>query len=65
MKKLYDVCTRIFYTSKEGEKKTKWFRAGMVKETEDGLMYLRLYNQPQTDFFIFEKQETENQKEEF
>lgn len=55
---LFDVCTRKFY-DKDGEKKVKWYRAGIMKTTEKGSTYLRLFHQPQTDFFIFEKQELE------
>jgi hypothetical protein len=54
--KLYDVCTRKFY-EKDGEKKVKWYRAGMMKTTDKGSTYVRLFNQPQTDFFVFEKEE--------
>ena len=56
--KLYDVCTRKFYENKEGIKKIKWYKAGVMKETDKGTKYLRLFNQPETDFFLFEKEET-------
>ena len=55
--KLYDVCTRKFY-EKDGEKKSKWYRAGSMKETDKGAMYLRLFHQPMTDFYLFPKEET-------
>ncbi len=54
--KLFDVCTRKFY-EKDGEKKVKWYRAGILKETDKGSRYLRLFHQPEIDFFIFEKEE--------
>lgn len=54
--RFFDVCTRKFY-EKEGETKMKWYRAGIMKETDKGTRYLRLFHQPQTDFYIFEKQE--------
>jgi hypothetical protein len=53
---LFDVCTRKFY-EKDGEKKVKWFRAGIMKETDKGSRYIRLFNQPDTEFFIFEKKD--------
>ena len=52
--KIFDVCTRITY-EKEGEKKTKWYRAGLMKETENGNKYLRFYHQPEIEYFLFEK----------
>ena len=52
--KLFDICTRKFY-EKEGEKKVKWYRAGVMKETDQGTRFLRLFHQPETDFFVLEK----------
>ena len=52
--RLFDICTRKFY-EKEGEKKVKWYRAGLMKETDKGTMFLRLFHQPETDFFVLEK----------
>jgi len=60
--KLFDVCTRKFY-EKDGEKKVKWYRAGIMKETDKGSRYLRLFSNPETDFFIFEKTENPENKE--
>ncbi len=54
--KLYDVCTRKVF-EKDGEKKFKWYRAGIMKETDTGRKYLRLFHQPMTDFYLFEKEE--------
>ena len=53
--KIYDVCTRKFY-EKDGEKKIKWYRAGIMKETDKGSRFLHLFSQPEVDFFIFEKE---------
>jgi hypothetical protein len=60
--KLFDVCTRKFY-EKDGEKKMKWFRAGIMKETDKGTRFLRFFHQPDTEFFIFEKSEEPPKKE--
>lgn len=60
--KLFDVCTRKFY-EKDGEKKVKWYRAGIMKETDKGSRYLRLFSNPETDLFIFEKTENPENKE--
>jgi hypothetical protein len=56
--RLFDICTRKFY-EKDGEKKVRWFRAGFMKETDKGSMYIRLFQQPETDFLVFENKEKE------
>ena len=61
--RIFDICTRKFY-EKEGETKMKWYRAGIMKETDKGTRFLRLFNQPETDFFIFEKNEPQQNEEE-
>lgn len=56
---LFDVCTKREY-EKDGEKKVKWYRAGILKITESGSQYLRLFQQPQNDLYIFERKPQEN-----
>ncbi|TND10143.1 MAG: hypothetical protein FD123_391 [Bacteroidetes bacterium] len=53
--RLFDVCTRVVY-NKGGEQKVKWFRIGIVKTTNAGKTYLRLFQQPETDFFVFDRE---------
>jgi len=60
--RLFDICTRKVYI-KDGESKEKWYRAGLLKETDKGTMYIRLYNQPDTDFYLFEKADVGNGEE--
>lgn len=52
--KIFDVCTRRNY-EKDGEKKGTWYKVGILKETDAGRKYIRLFHQPQTEFFIFDK----------
>jgi len=54
--RLFDICTRKFY-DKEGEKKVKWYRAGVLKETDQGTRFIRLFHLPEIDFFLFEREE--------
>jgi hypothetical protein len=54
---LYDVCTKRVY-EKDGEKKAKWYRAGFMKTTDRGNTYVRLFNQPEVDFHVFERKES-------
>jgi hypothetical protein len=51
---LFDVCTRRVY-EKDGERKVKWYKAGILKESDNGKRYIRLFHSPQTEFFIFNR----------
>ena len=64
------------YTSrvyeKDGEKKRQFYKAGILKTASDGRMYIRLFHQPFTEFYVLEsnpqfptapKEEEENQTE--
>jgi hypothetical protein len=51
---LFDVCTKRVYEV-DGEKKVKWYRAGFMKTTERGSTYIRLFNQPDVDLYVFKK----------
>lgn len=55
MKKIFDVYTQKVY-EKNGARKIKWYKVGFLKETDKGSRYLRLFNQPETDFLLFEKE---------
>jgi hypothetical protein len=55
MSKIFDVLARKVFES-NGEKKIKWYKAGYIKETDNGTKYLRLFFVPETDYFIFEKE---------
>jgi hypothetical protein len=52
---LFDVCTKRVYES-DGEKKVKWYRAGFMKTTERGSTYIRLFNQPDIDLYVFPRE---------
>jgi len=54
MKILY-IYTKKCY-EQDGEKKIKWYRVGYMKETDKGTRYIRLFQQPDTEFFLFEKE---------
>ena len=53
---LFDICTKRVY-EKDGEKKVKWYRAGFMKTTEKGNTYIRLFQQPDVDLFVFKKED--------
>lgn len=54
----WDVCTKKEFEA-NGEKQELWFKIGVVKTTTKGAMFLQLFQQPYTDFFIFKPQEEE------
>ena len=56
--KLFDICSRRFY-QKDGVRRVIWYKAGFMKETDKGARYLRLFNQPETDLLVFEKEDTQ------
>ncbi len=56
---ILNVCTKFVYNS-HGEEKVKWFKAGILKITDSGHKYLRLFHQPYTDFYVFEKDPTQD-----
>lgn len=59
MPKLFDVLTRKIY-DENGERKLKWYKVGYLKETDKNTKFLRLFQQPDTEFFISEKEKLPN-----
>jgi hypothetical protein len=54
---LLNVCSRKIY-DKNGEKKIKWYKVGLLKITDTGKKYMQLFHLPDTEYFIFERDET-------
>ncbi len=53
---LFNICTKKEY-EKNGEKKTKWYKVGILKIADSGKKYIKLFQQPLTEFFVFDKDE--------
>ena len=53
---LFNVCAKKVY-DKDGEKKIKWYKVGLLKITDAGKKYLQLFHLPQTEYFLFENTE--------
>lgn len=53
---ILNICTRKEY-EKDGEKKAKWYKVGFLKIADSGKQYIKLFHQPQTEFYVFEKSE--------
>ncbi len=51
--KFWDVLTKKEYIH-DGETKTLWYRAGVIKTASSGKRYLQLFQYPNIDYFIVE-----------
>jgi len=52
---LFNVYTKKVY-EKDGERKVKTYKTGVLKMTDRGTMYLRLFLFPDVDFYIREQE---------
>lgn len=50
----FNVCTRVNF-EKDGQTRTKYYRAGTLKITDEGHVFLKLFHQPQVEFYCFEQ----------
>ena len=53
---LLNICTKKDY-EKNGERKVAWYKVGILKIADSGKRYIKLFHQPNTEFFVFEKDE--------
>ena len=53
---LLNICTKKDF-EKDGEKKVAWYKVGILKIADSGKQYIKLFQQPDTEFFVFEKDE--------
>lgn len=53
---LFNICTKKEYEN-NGEKKIKWYKVGVMKIADSGKKYIKLFHQPLTEFFVFDKEE--------
>jgi len=58
--RLFHVCTKKEF-EQNGEKKLKWYKAGMLKISDRGRLFLRMFHVPEIDYHLFES-ERENQE---
>jgi len=54
--KLYNICTRKDF-EQDNVRKSVWYKVGFLKETNGGRKYIKLFHQPLTEFFVFQKDE--------
>jgi hypothetical protein len=53
---ILNIYARRIY-EKDGEKKVQFYKAGILKETDSGRKFIRMFNQPQHDFIVLEGNE--------
>ena len=47
------------FINEQGEVIKRWYKVGYLKMTENGGKFIRLFHQPQHDYFCFENEATE------
>ena len=50
---LLNVCSRKIY-DKNGEKKIKWYKVGLLKITDTGKKYLQMFHSPEREYYLFD-----------
>ena len=53
---LFNICTKKNYET-NGEQKIKWYKVGILKIADSGKKYIKFFHQPDTEFFVFDKDE--------
>ena len=59
---LYNICTKKDY-EKDGEKKTVWYKVGLLKIEDSWKRYIKLFHLPDTEFFVFDRDEGKQEGE--
>lgn len=59
---LLDICAKREFI-KNGETKVKWYKVGTLKIADSEKKYIRLFHQPQTEFFVFDRSVNPNEIE--
>lgn len=57
--KFFNVLTKQQFNNGE-ELVVLWHKVGIIKMTKNGAMFLQMFHQPQTDYYIFEPKEKES-----
>jgi hypothetical protein len=52
--RFFNVLTKKVIPTK-GEPTTLWHKVGLIKVTNGGYWYLQLFQQPDTEFFVYEQ----------
>ena len=60
----YNVLTKKQFDN-NGTNTTLWHKVGIIKVTANGGWFLQLFHQPETDFYIFEEKQKEQEDIQF
>lgn len=55
--KFLNVCSKKII-EKDGVKRIKWYKVGSIKITDNENKYLMLFQQPNSDFYVFDQDPT-------
>jgi hypothetical protein len=58
---LLHVCTKKEFPV-EGKLRTLWHRVGIIRATGNGKMFLHLFQQPNTDFYLFDPEKDKDKE---
>lgn len=61
--KYLNVLTKKEFTDAQGNKKAVYYKAGYVKEAQNGSRYMVLFNNPDTVYCLFEDTQSEEENE--
>lgn len=56
MPKYLSIFSRHDYKDEAGKTQTRWYKVGFLKLTDNGGKFIRLFQQPQIDYFCFENE---------
>jgi hypothetical protein len=60
---ILSIYTRKIY-EKDGQKKVQWYKVGILKENDNGRKFIKLFSQPNDDFFIVDNNEKNEEEKE-
>ncbi len=56
--RIFNICTRSDFTSKDGDAKRKYYKSGELHVDEStGRMFMRLYQNPAIRYYFFDTEE--------
>lgn len=55
--KFFSVLTKREYQNDQGEIQSQWYKAGYLKETNNGGRFVRLFHQPDVSYYVIAQDE--------
>jgi len=57
---VFNICSKKEY-EKDGERKVKWYKVGFLKIADSGKKYIKLFLTPETEFYVFDRNEQQEE----